>query len=539
LNPDRFQPEWQHVSELIAARGQAMPDRLAVEVCGRAMTYGEVDAAASRVAWNLARLGVGKGDRVANLAFNCLEQLLVWFGANRLGAVWVPLNATLEGRDLVYALSDAAPKVLFVDTECRERLDTIWAELTPPPQRVLIGGEGEHSFDRFLSSDGAPQAVEILGADPAVIIYTGGTTGAPKGVVLPHMAWIASGYRYIDTFAVGPDDRHLCVTSLFHNAGLMIGTIGPIVAGIPTFVERWFSASNFWRRACETGATVIDPIGTMVTLLCHQPPGPLDRAHRVRVSLGVLSQVPPTIADTFRTRFGLKVVNVYSLSETGGVLIVHNKADSPKPDANGKPWGWCEIRIVDEADRTLPPGQPGEIAMRPTVPFTFMLGYLNNPEATVRCFRNLWLHTGDIGYLDEDGYLFFTGRQAHWLRTRGENVSAYEVETIISAYPGVREAIIVGVPAALGEEDVKLFVIPHEGAQVDPAALYQWCQGRMAPFKFPRFVELADDFPRSSTKREVERHKLKAQPNDQAWDAEAVFGRLSLRSGTRTASSRA
>lgn len=534
MNPDAFQPEWQHVGELIAARGRTLPDRLAVEVCGRAMTYGELDAATDRVAANLGRAGVCKGDKVVSLAFNCLEQLLVWFGANRLGAVWVPLNATLEGRDLAYSLSDAAPKIVFVDTECSGRLAAVWAELATPCRRILIGGTGEDSFEAFASPGGAPAAVEIGGADPAVVIYTGGTTGAPKGVLLPHMAWIASGYRYIDAFGVGPDDRHMCVTSLFHNAGLMIGTMGPLVAGIPTFIERWFSASQFWRRARETQATVVDPIGTMVTLLCQQPPGPMDRLHKVRVSLGVLSQVPPTVADTFRTRFGLKVVNVYSLSETGGVLIVHNKEDSPRPSANGKPWGWCELRIVDAADRSLPPGQSGEITLRPTVPFTFMLGYLNNDAATLRCFRNLWLHTGDLGYVDEEGYLFFTGRQAHWLRTRGENVSAYEVEGIVSAYPGIREAVVVGLPAELGEEDVKLFLLPEENAQVDPAALYQWCQGRMAPFKFPRYIELVEDFPRSSSKREVERHKLKAQPNDRAWDAEAVFGRLSLRTGTRT-----
>lgn len=527
--PASFRPEWQTVPELIAARGRAMPDRLAVEVCGRALTYGELDAQSDRLAGNLARHGVRKGDRVASMAFNCVEQLLVWFATNKLGAVWVPLNVSLDGRDLAYSLTDTAPKVLFADTECAGKLDAVWGELGHGPMRVTIGGDAEGSFEAFAQPEASPPEVELLGSDPAVVIYTGGTTGVPKGVVLPHMAWIASGYRYIGTFEVGPEDRHLSVTALFHNAGLMIGTMGPIVAGIPTFIERWFSAANFWRRARETGATIIDPIGTMVTLLCQQPPSSLDREHKVRVSLGVLSQVPAGVAEAFRVRFGIGIVNVYSLSETGGVLIVHNKANSPKPDANGKPWGWCEIQIVDEADRRMQPGQVGEITMRPTLPFTFMLGYQNNPEATLRCFRNLWLHTGDLGYVDEEGYLYFTGRQAHWLRTRGENVSAYEVESVISEFPGVREAIVVGIPAELGEEEVKLFVIAEDPAAFDPAAVHQWCHGRMAPFKIPRFIELADEFPRSSTKREVERHKLRALGNDRAWDAERVFGRRSLR----------
>src|SRR3546814_10803081 len=135
--------------------------------------------------------------------------------------------------------------------------------------------------------------------------------------------------------------------------------------------------------------------------------------------------------------FGFLSVNVYPLSETGGVLIVHNKGDSPKPDSNGKGWGWCQLAILDPQDRPLPAGATGEICLRPTLPYTFMLGYFNKPERTVECWRNLWLHTGDLGYLDEEGYLFFTGRQAHWLRTPGENVSAYEVESVLSGFRGV------------------------------------------------------------------------------------------------------
>ena len=168
--------------------------------------------------------------------------------------------------------------------------------------------------------------------------------------------------------------------------------------------------------------------------------------------------------------------------------------------------------------------------MRPTVPHTFMVGYHNNEARTVQCFRNLWLHTGDLGYVDDAGFLFFTGRQAHWLRTRGENVSAYEVEDIISRYDGICEVIIVGVPSPLGEEDVKAFIIPEPGRELDPPALVRWCASRMALFKVPRYIELAAEFPRSSTKREVERHKLRDLPNDKAWDAEKIFGRRSLRS---------
>lgn len=533
MDPTNFRPEWHHVAALIRARGKERPDDLAVEVDGKAATYAELDRLSDRVAANLAGLGLAKGDHVASFAYNCLEQLLVWFGCAKLGVVWVPLNVSLIGNDLAYSLKDAAPRVLFTDPETSPRVDEVEGDLVEKPLRYGIGAEGKRGFDALLGAGPPPPEVEILGSDPAVIVYTGGTTGLPKGVVLPQFAWIAAGYRYVEAFEVRPGDRHLSVTALFHVAGLMIGTIGPIVAGIPTVIERWFSASRFWERARETGATIIDPIGTMVTVLCQQPASPLDRQHNVRVSLGALGQVPAGVGDEFRTRFGIDIVHVYSLSESGGVLIIHNKIGSPKPNSNGKPWGWCEIRIAGEEDRALPPNEIGEITLRPTLPYTFMLGYLNNPNATLHVTRNLWLHTGDLGYLDEDGYLQFTGRQIHWLRTRGENVSAYEVEEIMSGYEGVREAIVIGVPSPLGEEDVKAFIVAVEGSAINPAALFTWCETRMARFKVPRYIEFVADFPRSSTKREVERHKLKSLPNDTAWDAELVFGRRSLRPAKR------
>jgi len=150
-----------------------------------------------------------------------------------------------------------------------------------------------------------------------------------------------------------------------------------------------------------------------------------------------------------------------------------------------------------------------------------MLGYLNNPGKTIETFSNCWLHTGDLGCLDEDGYLYFRGRHAHWLRRRGENISANEVESIISQYPGIAEVVIIGVPSEMGDEEVKAFIIPTRGTEIDLVALCRWSAEQMAAFKVPRFIEIVDDFPRSLTKREIERHKLKALPNTNAWDREA------------------
>lgn len=522
--------QWDTIAALVRARGRERPDDLAFEIAGREMTYCEVDEASDRVAASLAARGIGRGDCVVSFAYNCPEQVLTWFGCMKLGAVWAPLNVGLLGDDLAYCLRDLAPSLMVVDAENFPKLSDV-ADRTPAFPVVLTDGDGvatvrgggPEPFVALLGDAGPCPEVDLGPGDPAVVIYTGGTTGMPKGVLLPQFAWIAAGYRYIEAFDVRPGDCHYSVCPLFHNSGLMLGLIGPYVAGIPTHLERWFSVSRFWERVRDTGATVLDPIGTMVTLLCQQPPSDQDRNHRARVAIGVLTQVPEGVGQTFRERFGVETVNVYSLSESGGVLIVHNPIGSPKPESNGRGGERCDIAILDTNDRPVPPRTIGEICLRPKQAHTFMLGYLNHPERTIECWRNLWLHTGDLGYVDEDGYLFFVGRHAHWLRVNGENVSAYEVENVLSLYPGLEEVIVIGVPSELGEESVKAFV--RSEATVDPAELYRWTLPRMATFKLPRFIEQVEEFPRSATKREVERHKLRDLPNDAAWDAHRVFGR--------------
>ncbi len=520
------------VIDLMQERARSTPDALALSVAERSISCAELAAMAERCAAGLAELGVGKGDRVATMLFNCIEQVVVWFGAARIGAIWVPLNVGLMGEDLLFTINDAAPKVLVSDADCAPKFVAIEHLVRAPLKHFTTAEQtkagaapatGSAPFAELLSD--RPTAPPVLArGEPAVIIYTGGTTGMPKGVVLPHFAWIAAAQRYIEAFEIGPDDCHFSVLPMFHVSGSMIGFLGPYLAGIPTHFDRWFSVSTFWQRVRQTGATIIDPIGTMVTLLCQREPDEADRAHRVRSFLAVLAQVPKQVAEEFPVRFGIQGVNVYSLSESGGTLIVHSKAGAPNPLSNGRGWDWCEIRIADEADRAMAPHETGEILLRPKQPYTFMLGYYNNPERTIETFRNLWLHTGDLGYLDDAGELFFTGRQAHWLRCRGENVSAYEVENLISRYPGVQEVIVVGVPAALGDEDVKAFIIAQPGIELDPAAIVFWCKERMAAFKLPRYIVFASDFPRSTTKREVERHKLKAQSDAIVWDAEVALG---------------
>lgn len=523
------QAAWTTIPALLRDRAATHRDSMHVEIAGRRLTIGEVDRLSDRVAAAFHAAGVRKGDRVCCFMSSSMEGLLTWMGAAKLGAIWAPLNSGLVGDDLAYTLDDAAACVLVVDGACRERVAALGDAIRLPALRLHTGegdADGFRSFSTLFETAANPAPrVHIEPQDPAVILYTGGTTGMPKGVLLPHFAWIGSGYRIVEGFGLTGADRYYSVLPMFHVGGLMCGLIGPMVAGCSTTLDPAFSVSGFWGRVRETRATVIDPIGTMIALLVRLPPDKDDRNHAVRASLGVFSQTAPEIWQEFSRRHGIPFLNCYSSSEVGGAVLVHNRMDPAKQGSNGRTWGWADIRIVGDDGEDVPAGTVGQILLRPNVPHTFMLGYYNKPDRTAESVRDGWYHSGDLGFLDDEGDLTFTGRQAHWLRRRGENISAYEVERVVARFPGVAEAVVVGVPSELGEEEVKAFLIAEAGATIDFVSVVRWCEQRLAFFKVPRFIEVVGDFPRSATKREIERHKLRDRTNHEAWDRDRELGR--------------
>lgn len=538
---------WHDVPALVRDKAERHGDKVFTRIDGRPITYRQMDALSDRVAAHLAALGVGPGDCVGSLMFNCAEHVFGWIGSNRAGALWAPFNASLTGDDLAYTVKDSGARVLLVDIENAPKVAGLPANLRQSLQvfvsaphgsaegararDTLCAAHGFAPFERLLADPLPPVPRVALGPDtPAMILYSGGTTGMPKGIVLPQFAFVCVGFRYGEVLATRPTDHHYTTLPMFHCSGIQLGILGPLINDMTSTMDRRFSVSGYWQRVVACEATIIDPIGTMMTALVQQPDGALDRAHRVRISTGVNGQIPPTVPAAFSRRFGIPIVDIYGNTECGAAMATSNIAGVA--GSVGHPNGWSEVAIVDENDNRLPPGTVGRIVLRPTIPFSFMLGYHNNPAKTAEVWRNLWVHTGDLGRLDEGGNLFFVGREAHWIRRRGENISAHEIESIVSQHPGVRECIVVGVPSPLGEEDVMAWIIAGE-QRPSEEEVARWCIGRMAPFKVPRFLRFTEAFPRSATKNEVERPKLKQLGAVDAWDRETSLGRLSGQGGAR------
>jgi crotonobetaine/carnitine-CoA ligase len=513
-----------NMRDLLSARA-ALGEQPLLICQGRTLTYADADLQANRVANALAELGVEKGDTVATFMYNSVEHVLVWFGCAKLGAIYAPLNVSLGKDDLTYSLEDTGASVVVVDEELRQTLAEATASLADRPLQIVFGGDagGSLPFERLLEGDSRQPDVEIRAGDPLAIVYTGGSTSMPKGVLATHTYYIAAALRYQEIAEPVAGDVHYANSHLFHSGGQQFGVTGPLYSGITGVMHKWFSASRYWDTVREHDVSIIDPLGTMIAVLMRAPEGARDREHRVRVGVGVATgQVRRDVRDGFEERFGIPLLEVYSMTEMG-VMICSERSDDRRPGSSGRPHGWADIRIVDADDEPVPAGEQGQIVLRPTVFNSCMVEYVNKPRETIAAWRNLWYHSGDLGYLDDDGYLYFAERQAHWIRRRGENVSAFEVEKVISSIEGVVDCAVVGVPAELGEEDIKAYVQVGDGAEApSPEAVVARCAEQIAFFKVPRYVELVDALPRTLTKSEIARSELRARGVGDAWDAEAA-----------------
>ncbi|MFC5342624.1 AMP-binding protein [Brevundimonas staleyi] len=489
------------IPRLIDRYAAEMPDKVFIRFeTGETWTWAETRRRALATTAALQARGVKGGDIVAAWAPNGPALVRSWFGANYAGAALAPINTSFRGRLLEHAIGKTGAKVMIVHPDLAPRLEGLSLGAA---ERLILAGPTDVTLDLPLqiepasALDGDPAAcvpVEQHPWDPPVIIFTSGTTGPSKAVVTSYVQeWTTARTTY--GYMV-QSDRMLVNLPMFHVGGISAITAAVACGGSVALFEA-FDTRRFWDTVRETESTVCSGlIGALTSFLMKEPPKPDDADNPLRmVTLSPINEDTVGLAK----RFGFDYLSGFNMTEVSGPLI--SAINDPVMRSCGRVRVGMECRIVDDHDNEVPHGQPGELVIRSDNPWTLFSGYLGDPEATAKAWRNGWFHTGDLMWRDEEGCFFFVDRKKDAIRRRGENMSSLEIELEVIAHPAVRECAAYGVDLPGGEQEVMVAVAPVEGAEIDARELVEWLIPRMTHFMVPRYVRVEASLPKTPTNK--------------------------------------
>ncbi|HEV7526272.1 MAG TPA: AMP-binding protein [Acidimicrobiia bacterium] len=495
-------------------------------------TAREMDRESNRLAHTLRELGVQHGDRVATLLENRAEQVVSFFAALKLGAVQVPINTAYKGEFLRHQLADSGAKVFFVQGDFASRaVEVVGADATPelthcitvdPPDAVIDARPTISWQDALGAGSDEPVAdVAVRPGDLACFIYTAGTTGPSKGCMLSHNYVVSLAEQIARAWQRRADDVVLTPLPLFHFNAISVCVVGTLLTGGRAAIERRFSVSNFWPEIKRTGATMISMLGSPAILIANADDHPDQQGHHLR--LCAAAPMPPDTDRLWRTRFGCKTFSAgYGLTEASLISML-DAGEENRPGAAGKPnLHEFDVRLVDDDDVEVAPGEVGEIVCRPNGPNLMFAGYWNRPDSTVEATRNLWFHTGDLGRVDEEGFIYFVDRKKDALRRRGENISSFEMEKVLFGHAAIKDVAVHAVPSPLGEDDVKVTAVLQPDVRVSEEELCRWVADRVPFFAIPRYVEFRADLPRNPVGRVLKYQLRDEGVTEHTWDREAA-----------------
>ena len=499
-----------NLGTILPAGATQHPQSVALRAGDLEITYGELDRAARGVAASLRARGIVPGDRVALLVPNVPEFTIAYFGILYAGATVVPINVLAAGPEVAYYLEDSGARLLLVHPLFLEAGEQGAAALGVP---VLIasGDAGESSIGGMAKLDPIAELHPTSATDTAVILYTSGTTGKPKGAELTHSNLLLNATIVVAKLMPTPPaegHRALATLPLFHSFGQTVIQNGMIAMGGSLTLLPRFTPGEAFELIERDRLTIFAGVPTMYFALLHHRG---DRAHDVSsLLLGLTggAPMPVEVMRAFEEKFNIEVLEGFGLSETSPIASF-NVPDKPrKAGSIGYPvWG-VEMRIVDDADQPLPAGERGEICIRG---HNIMKGYLGRPEATEEALRNGWFHSGDIGYRDEDGCYWIVDRKKDMILRGGFNVYPREVEEVLYEHEAVIEAAVIGVPHERHGEEVKAIVALRPEARVTPEELQAFCKERLAAYKYPRLVEIVPSLPKGPTGKILKRELRSAK----------------------------
>jgi long-chain acyl-CoA synthetase len=500
-----------NLAGLLTDAAARSPKRVAVKLDGLELSYAELDEAASRVAGLLRAKGTRPGDRVGVMLPNVPYFAVVYYGILSAGGVVVPMNVLLKEREVAYYLGDAEARLLFA---WHEFADAAHAGSHRANADCLLVEPGD--FESLVArSEESPGLVERGGRETAVILYTSGTTGTPKGAELTHDNLSRNVEIAIGLFNLRDDAVTLGALPLFHSFGQTCGLNATIRAGgCLTLVPR-FDAGKALEVIQRDGVTVFEGVPTMYGALLSHPERERFDVSTLRVCVSGGAALPVEVMRSFEDAFGCTILEGYGLSETSPIASFNHPDRERKPGSIGTPVEDVRMKVVGEDGRELALGEVGEIVIQG---HNVMMGYWRRPDATAEAIRNGWFHTGDLARVDEDGYFFIVDRKKDMVIRGGYNVYPREIEEVLYEHEAVREAAVIGVPHPELGEEVAAAVVLVPGATADEAEILDFVKGQVAAYKYPRLVWFVDELPKGSTgkilKREIEApgHLVAAAP---------------------------
>ncbi|WP_233853002.1 AMP-binding protein [Paraburkholderia sp. HD33-4] len=500
---------------------------------GRSFSYAEAYELSRRIASGLLASGIQPKQHVAVMMENRPETVWLNFALALIGAVTVPINNASRGDLLAYYARQSDAVALVIDESFVERFAVVESEC-PLLKRLIVfpdetdSGICDHSFahaqvlawDEIADAPGlSDDAPGPEYSDTLQILYSSGTTGVSKGSMIANATAIRAAQKHVEVYGYTSEDIMYTCLPMFHGNALNCTVLPALLAGATVALSRRFSTSQFWREINECKATRTSLLSAMINFLWLKEPSQEERSHSLKTALVVPA---PEFAPEFEQRFDVKITSLYALGDFGYATMFGPDDPREKIRSAGRPLPEVSLAILDDDDQPVAPGQVGQICLRTNEAWFARQGYYKMPEVWVSSLRNYWLHTGDMGRLDEEGYLYFAGRNKELIRRRGENISALQVEEVIRRHQCVADVAVFAVRAEFLEDEVMASVVCREGSNIDLAELIQFCAPQMAYFMVPRFVELLPHLPLTATGK-VEKYKLRESAEtrlSEVWDRE-------------------
>ena len=501
-----------NVGEWISKRAFNKPERLFLQdEDGRRFSNREFNERVNRTAHALAALGVGKGERVAALLLNSIEFLEIFFACGKTGAIMVPVNFRLAVPELIYILKDSAPRALVYSSDFAEKVQAIKAAGLPIERYFRHGGDKpdeDHYFADFTEtfpSDEPRPADEPTDDDPLFIMYTSGTTGDPKGAVLSNGNILFGAIHSLVGYGVNDTFKSLVVAPLFHIGALAASSLPVIYAGGSLYLKSFYNASDVITLIQQEKINYMFAVPVMFQVMTKSEEWERADFSHVHLFISGGAPIPVPVIREYQKK-GVGFVQAYGMTEAGRLTALDLEDSIRKAGSVGKEVFHMKLRIVDERNRDVPPGEAGEIIVRGPNVFS---RYWNRPKETAEAIRDGWFHTNDMGRRDEEGFLYVIGRKQELIISAGENIYPAEVERALQAMPEVREAAAVAMPDETRGEVVAAFVMLHEDRPLSEEQIISGLDGQIASFKIPKKVFFVPDFPRNPAGKILKRELRK------------------------------